>query len=53
MTMEATATHIRPADFPEEIGEKDGVRTYGEAGRENQLAVLSHFLESVKNLVAA
>lgn len=33
-------------NFPEEIDEQNGVKVYGETSRENQLALLSHYLHN-------
>ena len=37
---------IKLADFPEEIDEQNNIKVYGETSRENQLAVLSHYLHN-------
>ena len=37
---------IKLVDFPEVIDEQNGIKVYGETSRENQLAVLSHYLHN-------
>ena len=37
---------IKLADFPEEIDEQNNIKVYGETSWENQLAVLSNYLNN-------
>lgn len=41
---------IKLVDFPEEVDEQNGIKLYGEISRENQLAVLSHYLHNNCNI---
>ncbi|MDE5560300.1 MAG: DNA (cytosine-5-)-methyltransferase [Bacteroidaceae bacterium] len=46
MAKKATIQDIRLVDFPTETDGQNGIRIYDESSRENQLAVLSHYLHN-------